>query len=312
MSGPTVQSALVIGEALVDVIAREGEPTEVFPGGSPLNVAVGLGRLGMPVALHSSFGTDAHGALIAAHLTANGVRVMPGTVSAASTSVARASIGSDGSAAYVFDVGWDPQPVRVAPEGLAVVHTGSIGAVLEPGASLVAAQLDALRGTATITYDPNIRPQLMGDPELTRGRILRMIVRADVVKASDEDIAWLYPHSDPARTAQSWLALGPSIVVVTRGADGAHVATRAGSVDIPAEKAIVADTVGAGDSFMSGLLVALAAHRLLGRDRELFLRSIDLETTRRVVEFAARCAAVTVSRRGANPPTRDEVAKSDS
>ncbi|HAM26767.1 MAG TPA: carbohydrate kinase [Microbacteriaceae bacterium] len=304
---PSSRGVLVIGEALVDAITRDAQPAEVFPGGSPLNVAIGLQRLGLAARFHSRFGTDASGDLIAAHLAASGVELVPGARSSAPTSVAEAKVHADGSASYTFDVRWDLQPLPALPADLMAVHTGSIAAVLEPGASLVDIEIEALRGRATVSYDPNIRPQLMGEPVATRERVERMVARADVVKASDEDIHWLYPLADPARVARAWLDLGPSIVVITRGADGALAVTRAGTVEVAAQKAAVVDTVGAGDSFMSGLLAALADRALLGRESGHLLRSIDLDTTRAIVGFAALCAAVTVSRRGANPPARHDL-----
>jgi fructokinase len=302
---------LVIGEALVDVIARADRPPESFPGGSPLNVAVGLRRLGLQVRLHSSFGSDSFGELIATHLTANGVEVTTGTRISGPTSRAEAAISADGSATYSFRVRWDPPPSSVPAAGLLAVHTGSIAAVLEPGASVVEAEVDRLRRVATISYDPNVRPQLMPDRVAARERIERMIAKADVVKVSDEDIAWLHPGSDPACLARSWLEGGPAIVVITRGGEGAHAFTWGGETEVAAPQTPVADTVGAGDSFMSGLLAGLADNGLLGRTHEPLLRSIDLDTTRSVLDFAARCAAVTVSRHGADPPARDELAGCD-
>ena len=298
----------MIGEALVDVIACGDRSAEAFPGGSPLNVAIGLGRLGLPVRLHSSFGSDPFGELIAAHLTASGVQVTGGTRTSAPTSVAEASISPDGSATYTFSLRWDPRPSSVRATGLLAVHTGSIAAVLEPGASVVQYEVERLRSVATISYDPNVRPQLTRDSASTRERIAQLVAQADVVKVSEEDIAWLHPDSDPACVARSWLLLGPAIVVITRGSEGAHAFTRAGEIEVAAPETSVADTVGAGDSFMSGLLAGLADHGLLGRAREPLLRCIDLDTTRSVLDFATRCAAVTVSRHGADPPTRNELA----
>jgi fructokinase len=134
-----------------------------------------------------------------------------------------------------------------------------------------------------------------------------LVAGADVVKASDEDIAWLYPDTDPRQVAQDWFALGPSMVVVTFGSGGAHATTHAGSIHVAALTVPVADSVGAGDSFMAGLIAALDDRGLLGRRHITDLMAMDLNSAREVVEFAARCAAITVSRRGANPPTRAEL-----
>ncbi|CAN5323765.1 carbohydrate kinase [soil metagenome] len=294
--------AVVIGEALVDVVDGIA-----IPGGSPLNVAVGLARLGLPTALATRFGDDEYGRLIAEHLAASGVSLTPGSVDSRPTGVAEATIAADGSASYRFAIDWDPAEVVIA-DAPALVHTGSIGATLAPGAALVERLLRDHRDAATISYDPNARPQLMGDPADARVVVERLIGLADVVKASDEDVAWLYPDSDVDSVLAGWLAHGPAMVVLTRGGDGADALAASGHVHVDAPATHVADTIGAGDSFMAGLLAALADRDLLGGDRRDALRGIDTATLTDVVSFAARCAAITVSREGANPPSRDELA----
>jgi len=306
MSAPRV---LVVGEALVDIVRRDGDDA-VHPGGSPLNVAVGLQRLGVPTMLHSSFDADPYGIVIAQHLEASEVLITPGTIGNRPTSVALATIDATGAASYTFSIEWDPASLDVAPGSVAALHVGSIGAVLEPGATLVERLLSELRPTATISYDPNIRPQLMGSADDARPRVERIIALADVVKASDEDIAWLYPDAMVTDVMASWLALGAGLVVVTRGRDGADALTTGGPVHVAAPRTEVIDTIGAGDSFMSGLLTALSDRDLLGGDGRAALRELPASAVADVVEFAARCAAITVSRPGADPPTRDDLAGS--
>jgi fructokinase len=298
---------LVVGEALVDVVRRGGEDA-VHPGGSPLNVAVGLQRLDVPATLHSSFGADPHGLAIAQHLEVSGVTITPATVHAGSTSVALATIGSDGAASYTFSIEWDPGSLDVAPDDVALVHVGSIGAALEPGATLVERLVTASRPSATISFDPNVRPQLMGSADASRPRIERLVALADIVKASDEDLAWLYPDVDVTEIIDRWLAHGPALVVVTRGGEGADAGSAAGRIRVAAPPTAVADTIGAGDSFMAGLLVALSDRGLLGADRRSALRELSASDLTDVVGFAARCAAITVSRPGADPPTRADLA----
>lgn len=281
---------LVIGEALVDVV-RVGDAEPVgHPGGSPLNVAVGLARLGVPTTLHSEFGTDPHGRSIAAHLAASGVSTTAATVGPGATSLATARIGADGAATYEFAVAWNPEPVDA--RGYALLHSGSIGAALEPGASTVE---EAVRGAdGLVSFDPNIRPALMPQRGVALPRVERLVARADVVKASEEDLAWLYPGRGVGDVLALWASLGPQLVVVTRGGEGADALGPAGALHVDAPRTAVADTIGAGDSFMAGLLADLLRHGF--DDPEASLR------------FAVRCAAVTVARAGADPPWRAELA----
>ncbi len=282
-------SALVIGEALVDVVRRGADAPVAHPGGSPLNVAVGLARLGIPATLHSSFGADAHGLAIAEHLAASDVAVTATTVGTDPTSVAVATIGADGAATYDFRIAWEPAPVD--PAGFDLVHTGSIGAALEPGATVVEAALAAAAGL--VSFDPNIRPALLPPAEVARERVERLVGLAQVVKASDEDVAWLYPGDAITTVLERWRALGPRLVVVTRGGGGADALTAAGALHVDVPPVTVADTIGAGDSFMAGLLADL-------------LRN-GFDDPAASLAFAARCAAITVSRPGANPPWTAEL-----
>lgn len=298
-------AVLVIGEALVDLIRRPGEPDDARVGGSPLNVAVGLSRLGVPAVLQTHLGSDAYAELVAGHLAANDVPLVPGSVRDGRTSTAVATIGDDGAASYEFAIDWTVAPAPAASPAL--VHTGSIAAVLEPGGSAVAEILRAAREAATISYDPNVRPQLMGGRDAARERIESLVGLADVVKASDEDLAWLHPDLSLQEAARRWLALGPALVVVTRGGDGAFAVTATGAVEVIAPTTAVADTIGAGDSFMAGLLAGLSDAGLLGRDHEAELRALAGEQLLRLLGFAVACAAITVSRPGADPPRRAEL-----
>jgi fructokinase len=304
---------LVVGEALVDVVRRASDTTTgedvVHPGGSPLNVAVGLQRLGVQATLHSAFGADPHGVAIAQHLEASDVSVTASTVSDRATSVALATIGADGAATYTFSLDWDPAPLDVPDGSFDAVHTGSIGAALEPGATMVEDLLTRLRPTTTVSFDPNVRPQLMGAPEDARARVERLVALSDVVKASDEDIAWLYPDASVAEILERWLELGPALVVVTRGAHGADALAASGPAHVPAPPTEVADTIGAGDSFMAGLLAALSDLQVLGGGRRRDLRELHAADVALVTRFAARCAAITVTRPGADPPTREAIAE---
>ncbi len=307
-------SVTVVGEALVDVIERPGSITAAeHPGGSPANVALTLARLGIETYLLTRLGTDPRGARVAAHLDESGVRLVPGSMASGRTSTALARLGADGGATYVFDLQWElPEPLPELPTGTVCLHTGSIATLLAPGADQVARWCAAARQTATISYDPNLRPSLIGTAEQVRPEVEQLVAGADVVKLSDEDASWLSPGTDPEALAAGWLgsgeeARGPGVVVLTRGGDGAVAFCAAGRVEVPPVVVAVADTVGAGDSFSGALIDALGSENLLGADRREALCAIALPVLERVVSHAARVAAITVSRAGADPPTRAEL-----
>ena len=297
---------LVVGEAIVDVVERpDGSRTE-HAGGSPANVAVGLGRLGLDVTLATAIGDDAYGALIESHLTSSGVTLNEGSRRVGLTSSAIAHLAPDGSATYDFEVTWAPGLIS-APDGVSAVHTGSIAATLSPGADDVEMLLRELAPTAIVSLDPNIRPDLLPDHEDVARRIERLVSLADVVKASDEDLAWLSSDEPGERVAERWLDAGPAIVVITRGADGSTAFARSGRLDVPAPPTTVVDTVGAGDSYMSGLIAGLEREGLLAVEHRDDLGAIDPETLARVTSAASASAAWTVSRPGAEPPSPEAI-----
>ncbi|MEU9205723.1 carbohydrate kinase [Streptomyces sp. NPDC048332] len=296
---------LVIGECVADIVREPGTADRVHPGGSPANVAYGLARLGHGATLLTQLGQDGNGRLIREHLTAAGVDVRTDG-STAPTPSAVVTLDGAGRAVYAFDITWTLGPVALERTP-AHVHTGSIAAVTAPGASAVLAAVESLRGAATVSYDPNVRPELMGDHEAAVRRAELCVALSDVVKASDEDLEWLYPGVDPVRAAERWLAAGPAVVLVTRGGDGAFAVLPEALVTVGALPAEVVDTVGAGDAFMSGTLHALAAHGLLGPAGRERLRTLDRATVTDVLRRAAASAAVTVARAGANPPDEAEL-----
>jgi fructokinase len=301
--------ALVVGEALVDVVRRLDGSSQEHPGGSPANVAIGLGRLDRPVDLLTWIGTDERGRAVRAHLEESGVRLTAGSDGAASTSVATATLDRTGAATYTFDLDWQVAVDSVADIGdVLVVHTSTITAALPPGGPAVLRILAEARLDATITYDPNIRPDLLGDHDDARELVERLVTLADVVKVSDEDLSWLEPGVAPRDVATRWATRGPALVVVTLGGEGALAVTSGGvEVQVPAPRVQVADTVGAGDSFMSGLIDGLWSAGLLGAAHRIALGGIDADVLTPVLERCARIAAVTVSRPGADPPRAAEL-----
>lgn len=304
--------SLVIGEALVDAVTRVGvedDDTVEHVGGSPANVALGLAALGHAVDLATWIATDERGNRIADHCRERGVALTPGSQGAAFTSVAHATLDATGAATYRFELEWQ----LAAVPGLTSydhVHTGSIAAVLEPGGEAVRSTLRSARPHATISYDPNARPTLMGDPHHARRLIEECIALADVVKVSDEDVAWLRPGEPLEDVVADWATLGPALLVVTRGGDGAttRLARTGETHHSPAPAVTVVDTVGAGDSFMAGLLSGLLDTGLVGgrtaRDR---LRRANLSDVVPTVERALATAALTVTRAGAYAPSRSDL-----
>ncbi|MCL2091727.1 MAG: PfkB family carbohydrate kinase [Micrococcales bacterium] len=300
--------ALVIGEALVDVVVRADGTADRRPGGSPANVAVGLARLGRAVDLLTWIGDDADGAAVRDHVTASGVRLVAGSDGAARTSVATARLGPTGAATYAFDLAWDLPDPTPSPTPPLVVHTGSIATLLPPGADAVGRELLQHRATSTLTYDPNLRPSIVGPVGPARRTVERLVAVCDVVKVSDEDLAWLLPDDDPADVATRWASTGPGLVVVTLGAAGAFAVTAAGiQVHMATPQVTVADTVGAGDSFMAGLVDGLWSADLLGADRRDTLRNAPEATLGQILARCTQIAAITVTRPGADPPTAAEL-----
>ena len=300
-------TALVVGESLVDLVRGSDGTTSEFPGGSAANVAVALARLGRGVCFATSWGADRHGDLLASRLERDGVRLAVDPHAVGHTSTALATLGSDGHASYEFDLAWRLNPVT---DGLDahVVHTCSLGAVVDPGAGDVLSLLERMRDHALVSYDVNVRPAITGTgPDLV-ARVEAVAELSDLVKASDEDLAALYGELDPIAAAKRLLALGPAAVVLTRGQQGATWLTATQEVDVAAVPVVVADTIGAGDTFCAGVIDALWERDLLGADRRDALVGMARDVVVEVLAHAARASAITVGRPGADPPYRRELA----
>jgi len=308
-AGPLVT---VIGESLMDIIEDPRRGTsgrQAHPGGSPLNVAVGTARLGLPTNLVTHYDDDEYGLMIDKHLQSNGVAPVRG--GAAPTSTATATLGRDGAAKYAFDITWDLNgatlPALAAVEASIHVHTGSIAAVLSPGDAAVRSLIDAARSHATVSFDPNCRPGISPDVAAARNRVEAFVAASDIVKASDEDLSWLYPDRTADKSLAAWLELGPAVVALTRGAHGPVLLNRQGRVELPGETVDVADTVGAGDSFMAALISGLSQLGFLGAAARPRLAALTLAELRALAAYANRAAAITCSRPGANPPRTVEL-----
>lgn len=305
----------VIGEALVDIVQRDGEEPHAHPGGSPMNVAVGVSRLGHEAQFIGRYGNDDYGQMIDSHLRASDVK-LPVGADDKRTSTAQANIGEDGAATYEFKIDWSLDAATSTLEDVAqsatVIHVGSIGAMLEPGASDVVKTIEAGKSHALISYDPNCRPSIIPDSSEARHWAETIVASSDVIKASDEDLLWLYPNRTLEETAQAWLDLGAALVVVTRGELGPCALTQKtapAGVAVDAYRVEVADTVGAGDSLMAALLARLVDHGIEGADARAKLEALTEEQIEELLTFSATAAGITVSREGANPPSREELEK---
>jgi fructokinase len=307
----------VAGEALIDLVDEGGGRFRAHPGGSPANVAVGLARLGVPCSLLARVSSDPLGRQVEAHLAGNGVSLRDVASAAEPTTLALASLDGDGRAAYSFYVNgtadWQWRaaelPAQLAPD-VECLHAGSLALALPPGARVLEALLAAehARGQVTISLDPNIRPTLAVGRDHEVARLERQLGFAHLVKASEEDIEWLYPGAACEEVAHAWQRLGPRVVVITLGERGAFALAPDGTqLRRPAHEVVLVDTVGAGDAFCSGLLDALRRQKRLGPGGPAGVTPPELAEA---VDWAILISALTCGRAGADPPTRDEVLRS--
>lgn len=312
----------VIGENIVDLVPETGDPAayRAFIGGSPANIAVAAARLGSPTALAARVSRDVFGFRVLDRLRADSISDRFVVEAAESSSLAVVTFDAERRASYDFwlngtaDWQWTTNELpSLADTDVDTVHIGSLAAFIEPGASAIEQWVarERERGQVTISLDPNIRPSIVAGPDgdLTeaRARVERLVDLAHVVKASDEDIAHLYPGLSVSDAAESWLKRGPSLVVITQGAEGAFALSGAGAVSVSAPKIDLADTVGAGDTFAGALLHGLRASGLTGPSTAAALSAIDEDDLRPLVTLAVVAAALNCTRPGANPPTAAEI-----
>ncbi|MFD5911536.1 carbohydrate kinase [Streptomyces massasporeus] len=311
MSPPPIT---VLGECVADAFTGPASASNelalrVLPGGGPANTAVALARLGTPARFLARLSGDVFGRLFRAHLKASGVDLSSAVPAAEPSTLAVAELDAQGQAAFSFhaqntaDWQWTAEELaRVDLSGTACVHTGSLALVQEPGAGVVEEFLAAAAPHATISIDPNVRPLLV-HPDVYRARLAHWCGLADVLRLSEDDLALLLPGTPPEEACDIWHAAGARLVVITRGADGALASLAGDRIQMPAVPTSVADTVGAGDSFMAGLLHSLAARGLLGGR----LAELRLDDVAEACRFATRVAALTCSVSGPNPPWRSQL-----
>ena len=300
---------MVAGESLVDVVVpADGSARHDAVGGSCLNVAVGLARLDVPTVLVTRVGADAFGDLVVDHVRASDVGLAEGSVvPEGSTSTATAYLDDQHAATYDFEIVWDLPRQKLPPETLGV-HVGSLGATLEPGrGSVVDLVRQAVADEVFVSYDPNIRPFFLDDPEAAWRDVQEIGASSRLVKLSDEDLRLLRPGSPEEDVCRALLAgEHTELVVLTRGGSGATAFTDGATIPVAAPPTDVVDTVGAGDSFMAAMLALLCDWDVVNGG-EGALRALDDARVELLVRGAVTAAAVTCSRRGANPPTRREL-----
>lgn len=309
---------LVCGEALIDLVplSQGDEPAYVArAGGSSFNVAMGLGRLGIPVGFLGRVSRDLFGQMLRRRLLTDGVDCRFVQEGDEPSTLAIVHLGAGAEPVYAFHgegtadrmLHAEDLPSGFADE-VAALHLGSISMVREPGASAFQAIMRREHGRRVLSLDPNVRPSLVGERLAYVARLEGWVSLADVVKVSHADLAWLYPETAPDVVAAAWLARGPGLVVVTKGHDGCLGLTARDRVEVAGAPVVVSDTVGAGDAFTSGLLAWLHAAGRLERTR---IREIPAGALRECLTFANKTAAITCSRAGAQPPTRSEMDATD-
>ena len=298
---------MVAGEALVDLLVRTDGSVAAAAGGGPYNTALTIARLGVPVAWLGGLSSDRFGRLLEAGLEADAVALDLVQRTDLPTTLALAELDAQGAATYRFYVNGTSAP-RVLADGLPAtlppatraLHVGTLGLVLEPMATTLESLVAGLPADVLLMVDPNCRPSAITDPGAWRARLARILARADVVKVSAEDAAFLVPGAPPA-DAVTWMrALGTRVVLLTDGSRPVSIRGGGPVRTVPVPPVPVVDTVGAGDT-LAGAVLACLVHDGVTR------ATLDLDVAERATRFGVRAAAVTCSRAGANPPSLDEL-----
>lgn len=305
---------LCCGEALIDMLPRETTASEAafapYVGGAVFNTAVALGRLDIPVSFFTGLSTDFFGDMLSAALTASNVRLDLIKFSPLPTTLALVRL-VDGHASYLFyDENTAGRMLYEADQpavgdDVEAMHFSCMSLVPEPCGSTYEALMRREHGKRVMMFDPNIRKDFIADKPKHLARMKRMVELADIVKLSDEDLDWFGETGALHEIAARWLDLGPSLMVVTQGAKGLVAFSKQHTVSVPAPPVKVVDTVGAGDTINAGILASLRDQGLLSKSA---IADLSEHQIRMVLTFSAKAAAITVSRAGANPPWRRELA----
>jgi fructokinase len=298
----------VCGEALIDKISSGGEVREI-PGGGPANTAHALARLALKNEFIGGLSTDRYGQLMREQFIAAGVGLQFTPVHELPTCIADVTIAADGSATYTFLIdgtatfAYDEKNLPTIDLALSknevdAIYFGTLATIVEPGASVLFEWMKNAVGKVPIIFDPNIRPSVLSDREKYQSAVARFLQISDVVKASSDDIGWLYPDMHEFEVAKSWLEHGVKLVVITRGENGLVGITHEHMIEVPGIAVDVVDTVGAGDTVGAILAEGIVAHG--------FERAVNAELSH-ILQRAVHASAITCSRQGAQPPDRNEL-----
>ncbi|NRP71829.1 Fructokinase [Ensifer psoraleae] len=301
------------GEALIDMLPRDTAAGESafapYAGGAIFNTAIALGRLGIPTGFFTGLSDDMFGDILRVTLKAANVDFGPCAILPLHTTLAFVKL-VNGHASYAFFdentagrmITKDHLPAL--GEFCEALHFGAISLIPEPCGSTYEALMMREHEKRVISFDPNIRPGFIKDREAHLGRMNRMAAMSDIIKFSDEDLAWFGMEGSHDELAAEWLKRGPKLVLITKGADGAVGYTRNHKVEVAGERVTVVDTVGAGDTFDAGVLASLKLNNLLTKNN---VANLSDAAVRQALALGAKAAAVTVSRAGANPPWQYEI-----
>jgi fructokinase len=294
----------VAGEVLIDLIPNEDQYFAVV-GGGPANTAKALAKLGVKTYFIDGISTDKYGQMAKAELLSANVLLDYAQFSNKPTCTAKVTLSKSGSASYEFVIKgtatfdfsdlWLPDPQSLKPS---LLHIGTLATVIEPGASVLFEWAQSVAQVAPIVFDPNIRPAVLGDRDGYVKKVEKWVAISSAVKVSDEDLNWLYPGKVIDEIVGKWLEVGVELVVVTLGDKGVTAYRKSEEISVDAVKVDVADTVGAGDTVGAVLVEAIVDN---GLDR------LTGEVLKTMLNRAVKAAAITVSRTGANPPSKDEI-----
>jgi fructokinase len=294
----------VVGEVLIDLIPDADQHLAVV-GGGPANTAKALAKLGVKTYFIDGISTDKYGQIAKAELLSANVLLDYAQYSNKPTCTAKVTLSKSGNASYklaiadtaTFDFSdqWLPNPESLKPS---LLHIGTLATVIEPGASVLFNWAQSVAHIAPIVFDPNIRPDVLGDRDEYVKKVEKWVAISSAVKVSDEDLNWLYPGKEIDEIVKNWLEVGVELVVVTLGDKGITAYRTNEQISVDAVKVVVADTVGAGDTVGAVLVEAIVKN---GLDK------LNGEVLKSMLKLAAKAAAITVSRTGANPPSKKEI-----